>query len=161
LRPAVVIVIRGRHFAVPGVEHAHEVELVLRDRDVAFNRYPGRDAALNRRILRRQPEGVPAERIEHVETTHHLVASEGIADDVVAEVPHVQRPRGVRKHHEVVELRLVAVFPRPEEAGLLPGVAPLWLDGLRVVSSVRRPAPIPAKTRPTSSSPGPAFRWRS
>ena len=139
LGPAVVIVIAGRHLAVPGVEHPHQVELMLRDRDVVLNRHPRRDATLDRRVLRRQAERVPAEGIEHVEAAHHLVAGEGIADHVVAEVPHVQRPGGVGEHHEVVELRLAPVVRHSKQAGLLPGVAPLGLDCLRIVDGCDSP----------------------
>ena len=133
LRPPVVIRVAGGHLAVPGIHHAHQIELVLGDPNVLLGGYPGRDTALDGGVLRGQTKRVPAEGIEHVVAAHQLVAGEGVADHVVAEMAHVQRPRRVGEHDQVVELGLGRVLADLEQPGSLPGRPPFGFDCLRIV----------------------------
>ena len=68
----------------------------------------GVDAVLDRRVLGRQAEGVPAERMQHVVAAHPLGARHHVADDVVADVADVRVPGRVREHLEAVVLGLRA-----------------------------------------------------
>src|SRR5437870_4562362 len=83
-----------------------------------------------------------AEGVQDVEATHHFVAADSVADDVVPEVAHVQRPRGIGEHDEVVELWLGRILRDAKEARLLPGIAPLRLDRLRIVDGGDSPGHI-------------------
>ena len=62
-------------------------------------------AGLDRGVLRRQAERVPAERMQHVEAAHPLRARHHVADDVVADVADVRVARRVGEHLQAVELR--------------------------------------------------------
>ena len=79
-------------------------------------------------VLRRQAEGVPAHRVQHVETAHALEPREEIADGVDADVAHVNAARGVREHLEAVELRAARVFDGAELFALVPDTLPLRFD---------------------------------
>src|SRR5260370_8518863 len=77
--------------------------------------------------------------MEHVVAVHPHVASQCIADGIVADVSHVQRARRVGKHLQNVILRL-------RRMGLgsvlrriaLPARSPFVLDLLRVVTLIAR-----------------------
>ena len=133
LSPAIVIRAGSRDLAVPGEADAHDLQLVLRDGDVLLDRDPRGNARLDGGVLSRKPEGVPAEGVQDVVAAHQLVAGEGIAEDVVAKVPHVERPRRIGEHHHVEELGAAAVLGHAENPGPLPGGPPLGLDQLRIV----------------------------
>ena len=64
------------------------------------------DASRDGRILGRQPERVPADRMQHVEAAHPLVARDDVAPRKGLQVPHVEVSGGIRKHVEAVILRL-------------------------------------------------------
>jgi hypothetical protein len=55
-------------------------------RDVAEGRGLGVDAALDGGVLGRQAEGVPPERMQHVEALEPLQPGDDVADDVIADV---------------------------------------------------------------------------
>ena len=89
-------------------------------------------SGLDRGVFRRQPEGVPPERVEHVEAAHPLHSRHHVADDVVADVADVGVPGRVGEHFEAVELRARRVdldFERPlRRPVLLPFLVELlWL----------------------------------
>ena len=65
----------------------------------------GMRAGLDRGVLGRQAERVPAERMQHVVAAHPLGARHHVADDVVADVADVRVPRRVGEHLEAVVLR--------------------------------------------------------
>ena len=106
LVPAVVVGQAGRDLALPGVADAQPLELPLHVGDVLERPRLGMDVVLDRGVLGRQAERVPAERMQHVEAAHPLRARDDVADHVVADVPDVRVPGRVREHLEAVELRL-------------------------------------------------------
>jgi hypothetical protein len=97
--------VAGRDLAGPVEREAHRLELLAHLLDVGVG--PGRrvDALLHGRVLGRQAEGVPAHRVEDVEALRPLRAGQHVAHRVVADVPHVDAPRGVGEHLEHVVLR--------------------------------------------------------
>ena len=98
---------------------------------------PRVDAHLDGVVLRRQAEGVPAHRVQHVEALHALEARDDVGRDVVAAVADAEAVAGrVREEVEAVELGLVALVGRAVGVALLPEALPLLLDGVRVVASV-------------------------
>ena len=111
------------------------------------------DVALDRGVLGRQPEGVPAHRVEHAPALLQEHAEHAVAQDVVAAVPDVQVPRRVREHHQHVQV-LLARRVDGREPLALPDLLPLPLEVLRIIrqghTCLRRrivsyPRPHPAR----------------
>ncbi len=133
LIPAVVLRLAGRELALPRVAHPHALELPLHVGDVGERPGLGVGGVLDRGVLGRKAEGVPAERMQHVEAAHPLHAGEHVADHVVAEVPHVRVPRRVREHLQTVELRPGVVLRHFEGTLAPPAFLPLPFDCLGFV----------------------------
>jgi hypothetical protein len=75
--------------------------------------------------------------MKDVVAIHPHVASEGIADGVIANVAHVQGAGGVGKHLQDVKLGLGGMSLGGVEGGIaLPTLDPLLLDALSVVALV-------------------------
>ena len=102
----------------------------------------GMDAALDRGVLGRQAEGVPAERMQDVEALQPLQPRDDVADDVVADVPDVRVPGRVREHLEAVKLRLRRIFGDFKGAGVGPVRLPFPVQFLRVIFSHDDPSRI-------------------
>ncbi len=120
LVPLVVVGVAGRELARPVDAEAERLELALHVRDVVARPLRGRDAVLDRGVLGRQAEGVPAHRLQDVVALHAHVAGQHVADGVVAHVAHVQLAARVREHAQAVVLRPRGVFARGERAGGVP-----------------------------------------
>ncbi len=84
-------------------------------------------------LLGGQAESVPTERVQDVFAQHPLIARDGIADDVVAEVSHVDVARGIGEHYEEIVFLLRHVGSM-EDLLLVPAFLPLGFDGGKVVS---------------------------
>ena len=89
----------------------------------------------DRRVFRRQAEGVPPDRMQDVFALHPVVARDHIAQRIVAYMAHVQVTGGVRKHLEAVIAR---AFIRSRVGGregftLHPLRLPLGFYGFRIV----------------------------
>ena len=109
LVPAVVLRVRGVQQGAPVEADAQPAEPLLLHRDVVVRPALGAQATLDRRVLGRQAEGVPADAVEHVEALEPLVAGHGVADRVDLGVAHVQVAGGIREHADdeaVVAARL-------------------------------------------------------
>jgi hypothetical protein len=83
-------------------------------------------------LLRRQAEGVPAHRVQHVEAGHLLEAANDVRGGVALRMTDVQtRAAGIREHveHEVLRLRGIEVgitgVRRAEGLLRLPHILPL------------------------------------
>ena len=129
--PLVELVVLGQargDLAAPGVADAEALELPFHVRDVVERRCLGMRAGLDRRVLGRQAERVPPERVQHVEAAHALHARHHVADDVVADVPDVRVPGRVREHLEAVELRPLRVGLDLEGARRGPLLLPLLVE---------------------------------
>lgn len=133
LAPAVVIGAAGLHETVHVVGEAHTlhggeglVHVLVR---------PSRrlGVVLDGGVLGGQAEGVEADGMQHVVAAHTSLTGHGVADGVVARVPHVQVTGRIREHLEDVLLRLGGVGVHGKEILLLPGLHPLLLDGPSVV----------------------------
>ena len=92
LLPAVVVRIAGGQLPGPVVAVAQGLELVAHIVDIVVGPVGGVQAPGHGRVLRGQPEGVPAHGMEHVEAPHTFVAGHHVADGVVAHVAHVDAP---------------------------------------------------------------------
>src|SRR5262245_51030812 len=91
------------------------------------------DVTLDRGVLRRQAEGIPAHGMQHVVALGTHVARDHIAHGVVAHVAHVDAPRRVWEHLKNVVFRPGVVLGGLEDAALLPLRLPMLLAFRRVV----------------------------
>jgi len=92
------------------------------------------DLLVARGVLRRQAEGVPAHRVQHVEAERPLVTRHHIAQRVVAHMAHVDAPRRVREHLKNIVFRARIVVDHAEQAFALPIGLPMRLDLARIIS---------------------------
>ena len=120
----VILGIAGRELAGPVERQAHGGQLLLHGGDVGVGPLAGMNAALHGGVLGRHAEGVPAHRVQDVESLGHFIPRHHVAHDVVAHMAHVDLPRGIGEHLQHVVLRLVGIDLRAEQVGLGPGLAP-------------------------------------
>ena len=136
LIPAVIIRQAGRDFVGPVVAKPKPQHLPLHRRDIAQRPLPRRCVVLERGILRRQPKGIPPHRVQHVVPLHPHVPGQRVANRVVAHMPHVQLPAGIRQHLEHIIFRFIR---RPRLSRIecrirRPAFLPFRLNRSRVVS---------------------------
>ena len=143
----VIAGVAGGELALPIDREPHQPQLPAHRRDVRVGPLGRMDAALERRVLRRKAEGIPAHGMEHVEPPRPLVARDDVAHRVVAHVAHVDAARGIREHLQDVVSRASISALRPEQPRILPGGLPLGLDRLRVVTLTHRPRSLPYSGR--------------
>ena len=139
LGPAVVVAVAGGHLPLPVDRQAELAQLLAHRGNVAVGPFTGFDTALNRGVLRRQAEGIPAHRVKNAMAAHAGVAGDHIGDHVVAHMPHVQGSRGIGEHREGKKgsCRAVFAFLRSAVQALLgPGPLPAALNQL---------GPVPAR----------------
>ena len=92
--------------------------------------------ALDGGVLRRQPEGVPADRVQHVVAAAHPVARHDVTDAERLGVPHVQVAARVAEHVEHVLLGRAVAQPGAVEVEPVPDRQPALLHRLRLVDLV-------------------------
>jgi hypothetical protein len=93
----------------------------------------GSAPALDGGVLGGQAEGVPADRVEHVEATLHPVAGDDVTERVGLRVAHVQVAGGVREHVEDVLAGPLLTGPTAGEGlGGVPDRQPAGLERVRV-----------------------------
>ena len=134
LGPAHVAGVGGVDLPGPVVIGAERGQLALEGLDVAPGRLARVGARLDRILLGRQPEGVPAHRVQDAEAAHPLVAGDDVGRDVALGVADVEpRTRRVREHVEHVVLGLRRIELTAKGRVLPPMGLPAGLDRLRVV----------------------------
>ena len=138
LVPAVILRHAGGDLPPPVVTEPDPLQLLAHAVDVAESEFRGMPLVLDGGVFRRQPEGVPTDRMDDVKTLHPHVPGQRIADRVIAHVPHVDVPGRVRQHLEHVVLLPPGVHLRREELGLSPALLPLGLDFLWIVVQVHK-----------------------
>ena len=167
LLPAVVARIVGRDLPVPVHPPPHPAHRPADVDDVALGGLARVPALLDRVVLGRQAEGVPAHRVEDAQAVAAPEAHDDVADRVDEQVAEVQRAGRVRQHLEHVALgavgcgrvRRVVDVPR---ARVVPDALPLLLDRLRVVRLAHRGLRVQkslSQERPGGSSRGSSPRW--
>ena len=138
LRPAVVGRVAGHDLAPAVVRQAQPPQLAAHDSRVLPHGDGGMLAGVDRVLLGGQPEGVEAERMQHMMAGHAQVAAEHIGADVAQRMTDVQPDAtGVREEVEQVELGPTGLGP--ESGG--------QSAGRQRASRVRRvegPLPFPA-----------------
>ena len=130
----VIFDVAGGEFARPVEAQTHGLELLAHRVDVGVGPGLGVAAGLLGGVFRRQAEGVPAHRMEHVEAPGALVAGEHVAHGVVAHMAHVDAPRRIGEHLEHVIGIARIVIGDDEGLVVLPGLLPARLLDTRVVA---------------------------
>ena len=133
LTPTVVVRTAGLNHAIQIVGEAHALHRGERLVHVLIRPGGSLRVVLDGGVLGRQAKGVKADGVQHVVAAHAGLTGHGIADSVVARVAHVQVARRIREHLEHILLGLTVVGVDGKEVGVLPGLHPLGLNGLRVV----------------------------
>ena len=133
LTPAVVVGAAGLDHAIQIVGEAHALHRGKRLIHVLIRPGGSLRIVFDGGVLGGQAKGVEADGVQHVVAAHAGLTGHGIADGVVARVAHVQVARRIREHLEHVLLGLTVVGVDGKEVGVLPGLHPLGLNGLRVV----------------------------
>jgi hypothetical protein len=138
LRPAVHDRIGAHERALPVKGEAQALQLAGHVLGAARHPLARRHAAGDRAELRRQAEGVEAEREQHAIPARAPEARVGVADRVAAHVADVHVARRERRRGLDVEVRLVVEHGgRARGAALAPGRLPTRLDGVCVIADVR------------------------
>ena len=114
------------------------LELPLHVADIGERGDVGRNTVLDRGVLRRHAEGVPAEGMQDVVAPHTLRTRHHVADDVVADVPDMRVPGRVREHLQTVELAASTDPLWARRPGCRPSVSATWRRGPAVCSRPRR-----------------------
>ena len=128
--------IASRELSGPIEREPEAFQLLTHRADVRPGPFAGVDFALHRRIFGRHAKGVPAHRVQHFIALHAPIARDHVPHRVVADVPHVDAPRGIGKHLEHVGLGLVAIAVGAERARLVPSCLPAAIGRLRVEAPV-------------------------
>ena len=138
LIPAVIIGQARGNFARPIVGEAEAIHLRLHFGDVAQRPLARRRIVLDGRVFRRQAERIPSHGMKHVIAVHPHIAGKSIADGIVAHVPHVERPGGIRQHLEDVVFLFFGAggICRVKIRLVLPALEPFAFDALGIVAVV-------------------------
>ena len=94
----------------------------------------GVDLTFDRGVFRRQTEGVPSHRVQHVEALRRLVACDHVSERVIPDVSHMDASRRIREHLQHVILLLAGVDIDLEAAGVRPRGLPSCFAFLHVIS---------------------------
>ena len=117
LVPAIVGRVAGGDLAIPIDRETERLQLLFHVRDVVPRPLGWCHAVGHRRVLGGQAKGVPAHRLQDVQTLHAREARQHVTDRVIAHMPHVQATRRVREHRQAVELAATRrVLARSEAA---------------------------------------------
>src|SRR5882762_9766091 len=137
LVPAVILGLAGRNLTPPVVAETKAPQHALKLRNVFVGPLTRMSVVLDRRVFRRQAKGVPAHRMQHVESAHALHSRNHVSDRVVALVSHVHLAARIREHLQHVILGLRRIRLRFEYARFRPPFQPPLFNFLLIVSRPR------------------------
>src|SRR6185437_15362619 len=133
LIPAVVFGFASGNFAAPIVAEAKALADGFYLLNVRVRPLARRNAVFYRSVFSGQAEGIPSNRMEHVESAHALETRDSVANRIIAHVAHVQSARRIRQHFEHAILWALGIGVRVERSLLLPDFLPLGFNLLRLV----------------------------
>ena len=126
--------IAGRELARPVERQPDRPQLLLHRRDIVVGPGLRRHLALDRGIFRRQPERVPAHRMQHVKALGAHVARQHVAERIVADMADMDAPGRVGEHLQHVIFRPRIVVFGGEDRLLVPLALPARLGFAGVVA---------------------------
>ena len=109
LRPFIIFFMTRSYFAVPVIGKAESLLLTRHVFNIAERPVCRRRTVLNSRVFSRHAERVVAHGMQNVVAVHAAVAGDDVADGVVADMPHVEVARRIRKHFQYVIRRLAVI----------------------------------------------------
>ena len=128
LRPAIVLGIGGVDLPVPIVTEAQGADLFAEPVHVLLGGDRRMSTRLHRVLLGRQPESVPAHRMQHVKAAHPLVSAKNVGGGIAFGMAHMEPgPRRIGEHVKTVELGLARSVLGLEGLVLQPIPLPLLL----------------------------------
>ena len=130
----VIARIAGRDLARPVERQSHRLQLGSHRRDIGVSPFRRTGVVLHRGVFGRQPESVPAHRVEDVEPARAPITRHHVAHGVIAHMAHVDTPRRIWEHLEDVIFRPRIVVSGLEDLRVRPGLSPLGLGFAHVVS---------------------------
>ena len=133
LTPAIVLRVAGNNGAIPVIGKAHALETGLLRFDVGIRPLSRMGIVLDGCVFCRQTKRIPAHWMQHVVTTHSVIASCYVADGVIANMAHVNVARRVREHLEHIALRLAGILRCLMCACFGPHLLPTRLNLVRIV----------------------------
>src|SRR2546429_213193 len=136
LVPCVVVRLARRDLAAPVVGEPQALQLVPHVLNVLGGPLRGVHALFDRRVLRRQAEGVPAHWVQDIVAAHRLEPCQHVPDGIVTHMAHVDAARGVGEHLQAVELGTRGVFGHTEGLLLSPFPLPFYFDLLGIVRAL-------------------------
>ena len=109
LRPFIIFFMARSHFAVPVIGKAEGLLLARHVFNIAERPICRRRAVFDSRVFSRHAESVVAHGMQDVVAVHAAVAGDDVANRVVADMPHMEVARRVRKHFQNIIRRLAVV----------------------------------------------------
>ena len=92
------------------------------------------DLFRDRRILRRQAEGIPAHRVQYIEPLSATIAGNQIAHRVVADMADMQLARRIGKHFEHIVFRPAGFGGDFEQPALAPNPLPFRFGFSKIIA---------------------------
>ena len=130
----VIARIAGRDLARPVEREPHRLQLRPHGGDIGVGPFRRTGVVLHRGVLGRQPERVPAHRMENVEAPRAPVTRHHVAHRVVAHMAHVDAPGRIGEHLEHVIFRTRVVVRGLEDLRVRPGFPPFGFGFAHVVA---------------------------
>jgi len=128
LFPPVIFRLASGNFPVPVVAEAHAFELFFHVLDIFVGPFRGMNLMLDGGVFRRHAEGIPADRMQNIETFHAFVAGNNIADGVIADMTDMNFAGGIREHLQQIIFFLLRIFGNLEGFFILPFLLPFLFD---------------------------------
>ncbi len=89
-------------FALPVVRQADAHQLLPHTVDIFIGPLGRMGPVLDRGVFRRHPEGIPAHRVQHIESLHPLETGDHVTDSIITDVAHVNPTRRIGEHLQQV-----------------------------------------------------------
>ena len=96
--PPVIFHIAGCEFPRPIQGKPHALQFRAHIGDIVIGPFGGVDAALPRRVFRRQAKSIPSHGMHHQMPPRALVARHHITERIIAHMPHMDLAAGVGEH---------------------------------------------------------------
>ena len=134
LCPAVIVRISGVDLTAVVKAEAYALELAAEMIHVIAGHLGRRDLVLNGIVFRRQAEGIPADRIEHVIPFHPPLSGDDVDGGIAARMADMQSRAGrIRKLDQTVKLRLAEIILCGKGLLVFPDLLPLFFNRFRLV----------------------------
>ena len=125
LRPFVVVFVRGIDHSVPIKRKADAAELLREFCNIAVGHGPWMNALLDRRVFRWQPEGVKPDGKQDIIALHSALATDDLKAGICLDMTHMHPASGgIRKFHQTVKFRFIAVVFGGKRPRVCPALLP-------------------------------------